>query len=240
MRSFCSALLFVSCLGLPFATGDVIVNYTQDAGGANPLPLNGLAAQALFDIDGKYLSILLKNTSTGVPAGFDTAASLLVSLGMNLPGADILSGDAAVIGPDATGLGAWSDRTAGASVGEEWLWTNDYGGDLMEGWRHVLSTSQGQGGGTVTRFDGNSGTVDGPFGGIAAAPAILSIPPNRPAVSDAILFELTLTRPLSAAELEQVARGSIVEFGSDQRYLTPTPEPSALALLLVAALLRRR
>jgi uncharacterized protein (TIGR03382 family) len=31
-----------------------------------------------------------------------------------------------------------------------------------------------------------------------------------------------------------------VEFGSDQRYLTPTPEPSALALLVVAALLRRR
>lgn len=240
MRSFCTTLLFMSCLGLPLAPADVIVDYTQDAGGVNPAPLNGLSARVIFDIDGTHLSILLQNTSTGVPAGFDAAASLLVSVGMNLPGADILSGNAALIGPAAGGIGAWSDRTAGASVGEQWIWTNDFGGDLMDGWKHVLSTSEGQGAGTVTRFDGGSGTVDGPFGGIAAAPPIVSIPPSQPAVCDAILFELTLTAPLSDTELEIVAHTGIVEFGSDQRYLTPAPEPGGLIMLAIAGLLLRR
>ena len=178
--------------GPPLATADVIADYTQDAGGANPSPLNGLSASATFALDGSHLFILLQNTSSGVPDGFDAASSLLVSLGMNLP-TDILSGDAAVVAPGATGIGAWSDRTAGDSVGEQWVWTNDFGGDLMEGWKHVLSTSEGQGGGTVTRFDGGSGTVNGPFGGIAAAPPIIAIPASKAAVSNAILFELTLS-----------------------------------------------
>jgi hypothetical protein len=237
MRWLCTALLFASYL--PLATADVIMDYTLDAGGASQGPLNGLAARAAFAIDGTHLSVLLENTSTGVPDGFDSAASLLVSLGINLPGADILSGDAAVIAPGAIGIGAWSDRLAGDSVGEQWVWTNDFGGDLMDGWRQVLSTSEGQSG-PVTRFDGGSGSVDGPFGGIAAAPPIISIPANKPAVSNAILFELTLTAPLSEAQLQTAAHASIVEFGSDERYLTPTPEPSALALLAVAGLLRRR
>ncbi len=223
----------------PYAAADIIVEYTADAGGNNNEPLNGLAARGTFAIDGNQLSVLLENTSTGVPDSFEVSDSLLVSLGINLPGVDILSGDAAVVGPGSIGLGSWSDRVAGDSVAEEWLWTNDFGGDLMEAYQHVISTSNGQGGGETTRFDGGNGTVNGPFGGIAADPPILEIPGNQPAVSDSICYELTLTGTLTEEQLLPAANASIIEFGSDQRYLS-TPEPASAALLLMTVLLAGR
>jgi hypothetical protein len=234
--------LIALSLAAPLTAADIIVDYTIDAGGNNSEPLNGLAARGTFSISGDQLTILLENTSSGVPPSFEVADSLIVSVGMNLPGGVMIaSGDAAVIGPGSVGLGSWSDRVAGDSVGEEWLWTNEWGGDLMEAYAQVISTSNGQGGGTVTRFDGGSGGVDGPFGGIAADPPILNIPGSQPAVSDSIRFELTLSATLTEAELAATAHASIVEFGSDQRYLG-APEPAS-GLLLIAGLLlssRRR
>jgi hypothetical protein len=223
------------------ADADVVRDYSADGGGNNTELLNGLAARATFSVMGEKLSILLENTSTGTPASFESSDSLLVSLGMNLPGVSIASGDAAVIGPGSVGIGAWSSRGAGYNVGDEWLWTNDSGGDLMSTYAQVISTSAGQGGGVVTRFDGLSGTVNGPFGGIAASPLTRPIPGSKPAVSDSIRFELTLTGILTEAQLQAVAESSIVEFGSDQRYLT-VPEPSTASLLMLSCvcLIRRR
>lgn len=223
------------------AHADIVVDYVVDAGGNNSDPLNGLAARATYTLSGDQLSILLENTSAGVPVGFDTSDSLLVSLGINLPGVQFATGDAADIGPGSIGIGTWATRGPGESVGEEWLWTNDFGGDLLELYAQVISTSQGQGGGLTTRFDGGSGTVGGPFGGIAADPVLRSIPGSQHAVSDSIRFELTLSAPLTEAELRPAARASIVEYGSDQRYLR-VPEPASIALvgIGVAALRRRR
>ncbi len=233
----------VACLMLGIASvrADVIVDYVFDAGGNNSSALNGLAARATFQLSGTQLAILLENTSTGVPDGFEVSDSLLVSLGFNLPeGVWITQGNAAVIGPGSVGLGSWSSRVAGDSVAEEWIWTNDFGGDLMESYAQVISTSSGQGGGTVTRFDGGSGTVDGPFGGIAANPPLLVVPGSQPAVSNAIHFDVTLNTTLSESDLAAVAHAGIVEFGSDARYLTTTPEPASLALLILGAVVRRR
>lgn len=182
---------------------------------------------------------MLANTSTGVPADFDTADALLASLGMNLPGAGILSGDVAEIAPGSVGLGAWSSYTAGDSVSDEWLWTNDFGGDLMTAYVQVISTSDGQGGGVTTRFDGSTGGVGGPFGGIAANPPLLEIPGSQPAVSNAIHFTLALSSALTEEELESVANTSIVEFGSSARYLG-VPEPATLTLLAAAFVCARR
>ena len=228
-------------LALAPAHADIVVDYVVDAGGKNSDPLNGLAARATYMLSGDQLSILLENTSTGVPVGFGTSDSLLVSLAINLPGVQFATGDAADIGPGSIGLGAWAARGPGASVGEQWLWTNDFGGDLLEAYAQVISTSQGQGGGVTTRFDGGSGTVGGPFGGIAADPVLRGIPGSQHAVSDSIRFELTLSAPLTEAELRPAVLASIVEYGSDQRYLA-VPEPASIALFGIglAALRRRR
>lgn len=235
--------MLAALLGTACAQATVIVNYTVSAGGTNTEPLNGLAARATFDLNGTALDILLENTSTGVPVSFGAADSLLVSIGMNLPrGLRIATGDAAVIGPGSRGLAQWSSRGPGDSVAEEWLWTNDFGGDLMKNWAQVISTSDGQGGGTVTRFDNQPGGVDGPFGGIAADPPHRTIPQSQRAVSDSILFRVTLTGTMTEEELQAMADASIVEYGSDVRYLV-VPEPPGLTVLgagLLPLLLRRR
>ncbi len=238
-RSHCALGL---CLiwAIASARADLIVDYIHDAGGSSSAPLNGLAARATFGIEGTQLSILLENTSTGVPDGFAVADSLLVSIGFNLPdGVWIAQGNAALIGPGSVGLGLWSSRTAGDSVGEEWIWTNGSGGDLLQNYAQVISTSAGHGGGPVTRFDGGSGTVGGPFGGIAANPPLLQVPGTQPAVSNAISFDLTLNAALSETELLAVAHTGIVEFGSNARYLVPEPT-SLFALLLGIAVVSRR
>ena len=230
------------------AGGSVVVNYTVDAGGNNNNPLNGLAARATFTTTGTTMTVLLENTSTGLPSGFQVGDAFLVSLGFNLPtGVNIVSGTSAVIGPGSIGLAQWSGRGPGDSVGGEWLWTNDFGGDEMEAGgavasRQVFSTSNGQGGGLTFRFDGGSGTVNGPHGGIVSDPPQLALPGSSRGVSDGIVFTVTLSGLLTEDQLAAVAGGSVVEFGSDMQYLTVIPTPASLALLGAAGLIavRRR
>lgn len=232
------------------APAALIVHCDEDAGGDRGGDLNGLQALLEFMASGPELTVIARNTSTGVPQSFGTTDSLLVSVAFELPaGVYIVSGDSARIASGAVGLGAWSGRVAGDSVAEQWLWTNDYGGDLLDhgaplARRQILSTSSGQGGGTETRFGGGHPHVDGPYGGIAAAPPVLAIPGNKQAVSDGIAFRLTLSATLTPAQLAQVGGSSVVEFGSDARYLharTHVPEPAGLLVVLtLCGFLRRR
>lgn len=218
---------------------DIIVNYSIDAGGMNPYGIDGIAARSTWSIDGNQLSILLENTSTAIPIGFEIPDSLLVSLGFNLPNLITMHGDAAVIGQDSIGLGKWDARGAGDTVAEEWLWTNQAGGDLLKDYFQVISTSMGVGGGDRIKFNGQAGGVNGPFGGIATNPVLLNVPKNKAAVSNGILFLLTLDVPLTEAQLLGVAQNSIVEFGSDFQYLS-VPTPGTIGLLLAAAIIRPR
>jgi hypothetical protein len=219
----------------------VIVQYTVDAGGSNGQPLNGLAASAEFSIAGTQLTIALHNTSTDVPPGTVTADSLLVSIGFNLlDGITIVSGDNAEIASGSAGLGQWAGQGAGFDVGDEWAWTNDGTGDLLEAFSQVISTSQGTDGGASESFNGvPNPNVDGPFGGIAAAPPIMDIPGSQFAVSNAIEFTLTLSGTLSDSQLDTIARASIVEYGSDYQYLS-VPAPGTLWLLVVVLAGRRK
>jgi hypothetical protein len=218
----------------------VTVKYFVDAGGNNGNPLNGMTAQATWETNGTMLSILLENDSTGVPMGAQAADSLLVSLGFNLlDGVMIASGDAAVIGDGSYGLGTWSDRGPGDSVAEEWLWTNDFGGDMLDAYAQIISTSSGQGGGDSYLFGGGDPNVNGPFGGIAADPPFIGIPDNQRAVADSILFTLTLTDELMPGQLAMIADDSIVEYGSDFQYLE-TPAPATLSVFLLPLIARRR
>jgi hypothetical protein len=222
------------------AQASYVVTYTIDAGGSSHDPLNGLSAAAEFSIDGTQFTITLSNTSTGVPSGADVSDSLLVSLAFDLlDGITIVSGDSAQIGAGAVGLGAWSGEGPGFDVGEEWLWTNDGAGDLLETSSQVISTSQGTGSGTTVSFNGEPNpNVKGPFGGIAASPPLLDVPLSKAAVSNSIEFNLTLSGTLSEQQLRTIARDSIVEFGSDYRYLV-VPAPGALWLVVIAAAGRR-
>lgn len=219
---------------VPAQAGMITVSYTADAGGSNTNPLNGLAALATFETSGSQLNILLKNSSTGIPANIGTANSLLVSLGMNLPtGITIVSGNTAVVGPGSNGLAQWSSKSAGSSVAEEWAWTNAAGGDLLAPYKQVITTSSGNN--QLTRFGGGSASISGPYGGIAAKPALANIPGSQRAVSDSIQFVITLSGALTDAQLAELANSSIVEYGSDARYLR-VPEPASLCTLGFVAL----
>jgi len=222
----------------------LIVDYTLDAGGSNPNPLNGLAAQATWRAEGTTLTITLRNTSTGVPIGADVADSLLVSLAFDLgEGISITGGIHAILGIGSTGLGAWSGLVAGDSVADQWLWTNDGGGDLLESFANIISTSNGQGAGDTFSFTGVANpNVGGPFGGIAAAPPLLAVPGSQQAVTDSIEFRLTLNAVLTQSQLAAIAGAAVVEFGSDYQYLG-VPAPGALPLLVIGGvpfLARRR
>lgn len=220
---------------------DIIVDYTANAGGEVKGPLNGLAARGTFSIDGTTLTILLENTSTGVPKLFDTADQLLVSIGFNLPG-DILfaSGNSAIIGPGSIGLEMWSDRGEGDSVAEQWMWTNDGGGDLLEPFAQIISTHSNQGeGAEQLDFNGKKADVGSPWGGIAADPPLLEIPQSQFAVSDSISFTLKLSEEITEDQLSKIANAALIEFGSDARYLN-VPAPGALGLLFAAGFIGRR
>lgn len=235
--------LAVGLVALLLAAGaqaDVVVDYVIDAGGKNTYGTEGLSARGTFSITDDTLTILLENTSTSAPFGFEVSDSLLVSLGFDLGDAYIVSGDSAVVGPGSSGLGAWESFTAGTSVAEEWLWTNDGGGDQLHAFQQVISTSMGTGGPERTDFNGDRAKVNGPFGGIAALEPVIEVPKRQRAVSNSIMFQITLNETISVADLRDIALGSVVEFGSDWQYMSAIPSPGALALLAVAGLCVRR
>lgn len=231
------AALFVSA----GAMGEVAtVYYTVDMGGWNTDPLNGMQAMAIWESSGTDLSILLQNTSTGVPVGAQAADSLLVSVAFSLlDGVEIASGNTAVIGAGSYGLGLWSGLGPGDSVAQQWLWTNDFGGDMLDIFAQIISTSSGQGGGASYLFGGGDPNVSGPFGGIAADPPFIAIPDSKPAVANSILFTLTLTDELLPGQLQHIADRSVVEYGSDFQYLS-VPAPATVGVLLLSLGLRRR
>lgn len=242
MRSLGKGLAAISIAAASLvAHATVTIDYTADAvtsGG----DVAGLSARATFELSGTTLDILLQNTSTGAPMGFEAADALLVSLALDLP-TTFASGDLAQIATGSAGFGAWSTLVAGASVADEWLWGNGGAGDYLANFNQVITTSNGLGGGSgsAAHFTGGgTGTVNGPSGGIAANPHTVS-PGGLFGAQDTLFFRLTLAQTISESELESAAKAGVVEFGSDARYLT-TPEPASVVFMALVglALLRRR
>lgn len=237
------------------AHGDITteVDYTVIAGGNSPIA--GLSAHGKFTVSGTTLTVELSNTTVGQSGNQVGAGHILASVGLNLPVNFVNSvSNSATIAAGSAGIGVWNALSAGADVGDEWLWTNDFGGDLMGSLKHIISTSQGQGGGDTYSFDwdhnGSPGdnknpNVSSPWGGMA--PPGSSINNNREAVDNTIKFVLSLTGGMSQQQLNQAALGSLVEFGSDDTYLEaqviPAPGAALLAtlgLMMVGQVRRRR
>lgn len=237
-----SLWLLVGAVCCAPALSDVVVDYTVPAGGSNQNPLNGLSARATASLTagGTGLRIVLQNTSTGLPDGFDANASLLVSLGMNL-GVDFASLDSASISPGSRGVGAWSRLGAGAPLVDAWATSNGGAAGLPGSYAQVLSADLA-GMAQIARFWPDQ--FGGSLTGIAADPVLKHIPRYQRAVSDSVLFEFTLETGITEAELRAALQGSVVEFGSDDQFLTPPnvviPAPGAavLAALGLAALRR--
>ena len=231
--------------GPSVAQASFSVNYVVSAGGDNNAALNGLSARGIWSVSGTQLSIQLINNSTGVPAGFDSADSLLTSVGFTLPNNLIIlgNGPTAVIAPGSSGFGAWAGRTASSSVADNYAFTNTFGGDLFDtgeslASRQVISTSQGSvGGGSATRFAPGP-ALNGPSGGMSAQPPLVSTG-GLFGVGNSIIFTVNLSGSITQAQLRQIANASSVECGSDARYLK-IPAPGASALLGLGGLLAAR
>lgn len=242
----CAAL----ALAANAARADVVVDFApSDA--QTPQQL-GLSARATFDVTDTTLTILLENTSDVYqrllqPSVRRRTDTLVTSLGFQLPeGTTVVSGDSAVLGGRSTGVGRWGDmRNDGRRLEREWTWTNDGGADRLSPFDQVVTTLSRHDVGESWRFDGSpAGRVRRSWGGIA--PLGARVTGQQRAVSNSILFTMTLSGPLDDSDLWSAARNSLVEFGAGGSFLEPQSIPAPGALLLsglgasCAAGLRRR
>ena len=211
---------------------------------------SGLSAEAEFTlVNPTTLQIRLKNTSTGVPVGFQSADQLLtgVSWDFGHPG---WNGDVMITGGQVyTGLTSASVNFSVQNVGANQDVSGEYGYGNMDGTgalTNFVSANAAQG----TPFGGPNldgpASVDGPQGGLLSS--AFSIPLGGiGAIQDEIIATLTLSGPYTNAELltDLLNNGTRVEFGSDAAFIPGVfvPGPSALALLalgMVGGRSRRR
>ena len=204
---------------------------------------SGLSAEVEFTLlDATTLQVRLRNTSTGLPDGFDNSDQLLTGLSWDFGAAGInvgditITGGSAVIGPASQSVnfstGAYGP---GTDIGGEWGFSNlGISGALPNG----ISSNQAG----TTPFGGANldGPVelDGPQAGLLSAAFSLPLG-GLGAIMDEIVATLTLSSAITEAELlnDLNANGIIIEFGSDAAFI---PAPGALALLGIAAFARRR
>ncbi|MCY2928659.1 MAG: PEP-CTERM sorting domain-containing protein [Planctomycetota bacterium] len=215
-------------------TGPAIVGQT----------LNGLSARATFKLDTvapNTLVITLKNTSTGVPAGTDSASQMLAGLSFDLgqPGAlagdPSITGGSAVIGPGGVSVGISPALSAGADISAWWGYGNNGTGVILPNRTTAMR------GGNSIGFTGSN--LQGPGGGIVTNPPLVAMG-GQSGFADSVVVTLTLDKPL--ANLSFLGNGVLAEFGSDYRFAQGTftvPEPASLTVLVLGslgALLRRR
>ena len=209
--------------------------------------LDGLAARATFTLDTSSpssLTITLKNISTGVPLGTDSASQLLTALSFDLGGMGGLAGDPSITGGSAViGLGGASVNlpnplSAGADISAEWGYGNNGTGLVLP---NRITAMRG---GNSSGFLGNN--LQGPAGGVLTNPPLVAIG-GQSGFSDSVVVTVTLDKPLT--DLSFLDNGVRAEFGSDYRFAggsyggPPIPEPATLSVMVLGslvALLRRR
>jgi hypothetical protein len=223
------AIVISIAIGSP-AMGGLLITFTD---------VSGLAAEAEFTIIGPFeLEVRYKNLSTGVPFGFSNSDQILsgVSWDFGDPG---FNGDSLIIGGTAT-TGPTSaslnfdvlDVGANADVSGEFGYGNMDGTGALT---NFVSSNSAQ----ATPFGGANldgpVNIDGPQGGLVASPAVIPLG-GLGAIQNEVIVRLFLD-PLmpSLDNLDFLTENSVrFEFGSDAKFFTIVPEPSSVALAVLA------
>ncbi|MCB9838329.1 MAG: hypothetical protein H6813_03240 [Phycisphaeraceae bacterium] len=201
---------------------------------------SGLSAEAEFTLlNPNQIQIRLKNTSTGVPMGFDSADQLLTGLTWDTFGVagQTITGGTAITGPDSSSIGFnHANVGPGGDVGGEW----GYGMGPISGLSNFFITGNMSG---QTLFGGANldgpANGDGPQAGLVADPALVALG-GTGAIQDEIIVTINLSLPQPNLDFLSVA-DVYVEYGSDAAFVH-VPTPGSLALFGVAgvAAVRRR
>lgn len=236
VRSSAAVAALLSSIALaPAASASQTINFGDPS---------GLAAAAEFELSNPTtLVVRLRNTSTGVPLGFDSSDQLLTTLSWDFgaPGINVgdpqIVGGSVVVGPASQSIN-FSVLAAGPgdSVGGE------YGYGNLNGTGALPNLVSGNVAG-VTPFGGPNldgpMNIDGPQAGLVASPILVALG-GLGAIQDEIIFTLTIDQPLADLKF-LLDNGVRVEFGSDAAFIQ-VPEPATATLLLPFAglLLHRR
>lgn len=201
----------------------------------------GLIAEVTFTIiNPTTLEVRAKNTSTGVPVGFDSADQLLTGVSWDFgdpgyPGDVEITGGSVVIGPTSQSVNfSTGSYGAGYDVSGEYGYGNMDGSGALP---NFVSGNTAQ----ATPFGGANldgpAEIDGPQAGLVADPILVDLG-GLGAIQNEFVATLTLSDEISDLDF-LFDNGIRIEFGSDAAF---TPEPSAVALMMFASLglLRRR
>lgn len=216
-----SIAIVVFALTAQVAVGDLFV--FTDA--------SGLSAEVEFTlINATTLEVRAKNTSTGVPAGFESSDQILTGISWDFghPGYNgdtMITGGTVVIGPTSASLNFdTGSYGAGFDVSGEYGYGNEDGTGALTNFitaTHSRATAFGG-----PNLDGPE-DIDGPQGGMVADPELVALG-GLGAIQDEIIATLTLSLPITDLDFlrENLVR---VEFGSDAAFIT-VPAPGAVLL----------
>ena len=208
---------------------------------------SGLTAEAEFTLlNPMTLEIRLKNLSSGVPAGFDSADQLLTGISFDIGAQGVgdpeITGGSVKIGPTSQSVNfdqVMSQLGPGEDVTGEYGYGNSGGSGALTNFvsAHIAHGTPFGG----TNLDGPL-NLSGPQGGLIANPIPMSIG-GLGAIQNEVIITVTLDSTLANLDF-LAANGVRFEFGSDAAFFT-IPEPQSFVLfgLGVAGLLaysRRR
>lgn len=227
--SLLSAL--VAFAAADFANGSIIYSLSDGS---------GLSAEVEFDLpNATTLTVRLKNTSTGVPGGFDSSDQLLTGVSWDFGhpgfnGDNTITGGSVIIGPTSASLNfSTGSYGPGFDVSGEWGYGNMDGTGALT---NFVSANAAQG----TPFGGPNldgpDNIDGPQGGLVADPVLVALG-GLGAVQDEVIATLTLADPYTLVELQDDLDNNFVrvEFGSDAHFIM-TPDPATIGIFALGGL----
>jgi len=227
-----NAFLLALCVSLTMcanAMGGIVFYYSD---------VSGLSAEAEFTlISATQLEVRYKNTSTGVPDGFDNSDQILSGVswdfgapGFGAPGETTITGGSVKTGPSSASL-----NFSVLNVGSNADVSGEFGYGNMDG-TGALTNFVSSNAAAATPFGGAnldaSVNIDGPQAGLVASPAVIPLG-GLGAIQDEVIATLTLGgAPLLNLDF-LFDNGVRFEFGSDAKFGSGiVPEPSTLTLAI--------